>query len=633
MEDKRKKHLPPEEGKSNSSKLNRRSSSVDQAELKSDASVSAAADADSGMDSKDVLSDGSTTYSREGTSSEAAEIFAESGGDLQIKRRPLKRGSSSKVSVSEVSASKDFGSEDFGSEGFAPEDFGSGDFGSEDFGSGDFGSEDFGSEGFGSKDFGSGDFGSEGSPSEAPDTGDISSGGEYYSEEVLVSAVQDTSHEQTASDEQPSEQTQSGEQQAPSGDEESQNGEKELENTLDSVRRAPARRKWKTRKEKDTEYRAKILRHRKRVYQRTLISVVCCMVVIVAAVLFWMSRGYSRAELRRVCSMSTARTDSYANLGGNLVRYGAGGAVCIDRMGETLWNISYEMQQPVTSVGKNVIAIANRGGNNVYIMNSQGLMGSIRTMLPIHSVSVAENGNVAVIMNDTKTTWIRLYNKKGTEIAYIVRSMEENGYPIAAAVSPDGKTLCLSCVQMSNSVVKSNISFFDFGKKGEKAPDYRIDSSDYMDLVIPELYYMDNYTCVGVSDKSLFYFRRGLFRKKSGNNIVRHKNSLQGVFHSENFTGLLYHEASAKGEYRLIIYNRKCKKAGQVLFSMRYSNITISGDKVYINNERQCRIYSLDGRCLYSGEFGKTILALIPGARLTDLLAVTEGEVDAVKLY
>lgn len=597
MEDKRKKHLSPEEGKSNSSKLNRRASSADQSAMKADASVPAEADAGGGMDSRDVLSDGGAMYSRKGTSSE-----------------------------------------DFASEDTAPKDFGSGDFASEGFGSGDFGSEGFAPEDFGSGDsvtegFASGDSVPEGFASGAPDSGDMASEEEYYSEENLISAGQGTSREQAASDEQPPEQTRYGEQQALSGSEETQSGEKELENTLDSVRKAPARRKWKTRKEKDTEYREKILRHRRRVYQRTLISVICCMAVIVAVVLFWMSRGYTRAELRRVCSMSTSQADSYANLGGNLVRYGAGGAVCIDCMGNTLWNVSYEMQQPVTSVGKNVIAIANRGGNNVYIMNSRGLMGSIRTMLPIHSVAVAENGNVAVIMNDTKTTWIRLYNKKGTEIAYIVRSMEENGYPIAAAVSPDGKTLCLSCVQMSNSVVKSNISFFNFGKKGEQAPDYRIDSSDYMDQVIPELYYMDNYTCVGVSDKSMFYFRRGLFRKKSGNNIVRHKTSLQGVFHSENFTGLLYHEASAKGEYRLIIYNRKCKKMGQVLFSMRYSNITISGDKVYINNERQCRIYSLDGRCLYSGEFGKTILALIPGARITDLLAVTEGEVDAVRLY
>ena len=91
-------------------------------------------------------------------------------------------------------------------------------------------------------------------------------------------------------------------------------------------------------------------------------------------------------------------------------------------------------------------------------------MGTIHTMLPIHSIAASENGEVAVIMNDSKVTWVRLYTARGKEIAYIVRSMEENGYPIAAAVSPDGKTLCLSSVQMSNTAVKSNVSFYDFGK-------------------------------------------------------------------------------------------------------------------------------------------------------------------------
>ena len=66
---------------------------------------------------------------------------------------------------------------------------------------------------------------------------------------------------------------------------------------------------------------------------------------------------------------------------------------------------------------------------------------------------------------------------------------------------------------------------------------------------------------------------------------------------------------------------------------MQYMDIAISGDKVYIYNEQQCQIYTVSGHRLFDGTFGRSIRAMIPGAGLSDLLVVTEGEVDSVRLH
>ena len=233
---------------------------------------------------------------------------------------------------------------------------------------------------------------------------------------------------------------------------------KELENTLEEVRKKPGKKRGAAAL---TPYEEKLRRHKRRRYIRTVTFVLLLIAVLMSGVILWMRRGYRHADLEPVITLSAEDGTAYESLGGNIIRYGSEGAKCIDRRGNILWDVSYEMQQPVTSVSGNVIAIANRSGYYVYVMNTQGLMGTIHTMLPIHSIAASENGEVAVIMNDSKVTWVRLYTARGKEIAYIVRSMEENGYPIAAAVSPDGKTLCLSSVQMSNTAVKSNVSFYD----------------------------------------------------------------------------------------------------------------------------------------------------------------------------
>ena len=383
---------------------------------------------------------------------------------------------------------------------------------------------------------------------------------------------------------------------------------------------------------KAATYRDKILRHKKRRYRRTIILVVLVMALLVTAVILWMRRGYTRAELIRISAIASEDSASYENLGGNVVQYGNSGAVCVDQRGNTLWNVSYEMQQPITSVSGDVIAIANRSGYYVYVMNSQGLMGTIHTTLPIHSIAAAENGEVAVIMNDTKATWVRLYTAEGREIAYLVRTMAENGYPIAAAVSPDGQTLCLSSVSMSNAAVKTNISFYNFGSAGQKANDHLIQHSDFIDEVIPYLHYIDNTTCVCVSDKQLFCFWTTLLHS-SGSSYAQLPDNTLGVFCGDSFVGILSTNTKGDTQYTLDLYNKRGKKAGSVNFTMQYTDIDIAGDKIYIHNEKECQIFTISGRCLFNGKFERPIRAMIPGAGLSDLLVVTDGEVDSVRLH
>ena len=404
--------------------------------------------------------------------------------------------------------------------------------------------------------------------------------------------------------------------------------EKSLENTLARVQSAPASGK---KNKKTVSYKEKILRHKRQRIQREVLLVMMIMYILTIGVLLWMFLGYRHADLHRIASISAEDGTAYANLNGNVVQYGGSGAVCINSKGETLWTVSYEMQQPIVSVSGNVIAIANRNGYYVYVMNPDGLMGTIHTMLPIQNIASAENGEVAVVMSDSRTTWVRLYTAKGKEIAYLVRTMAENGYPIAAAISPDGETLCLSSVQMSSTSVKSNVSFYNFGRAGSKVPDHLVDYSDFIDETVPYVRYIDDSTCVGVSDKRLILFKSTFLHRFGSTNIMFSEN-LQGVFSSDNFTGLLFTNTSGKSQYRLDIYNRNGKRVGDIHFSMQFTHLAIAGDKVYINNEHECQIYSMNGQCLYDGSFGSSIRALIPGATLNDLMVVTAGEIDSVRL-
>jgi len=143
---------------------------------------------------------------------------------------------------------------------------------------------------------------------------------------------------------------------------------------------------------------------------------------------------------------------------------------------------------------------------------------------------------------------------------------------------------------------------------------------------------VDDSICAGISDKRLILFRKTLLGK-SGSSSILFSENLQGIFPGDSFIGLLFNNTTEEDQYRLDIYNKRGKKAGSVSFTMQYTNIQIAGDKVYINNEQDCQIYTLGGRCLYNGSFGRPISTLVPGAGLGDLLVVTGGEIDSVRLH
>jgi hypothetical protein len=114
---------------------------------------------------------------------------------------------------------------------------------------------------------------------------------------------------------------------------------------------------------------------------------------------------------------------------------------------------------------------------------------------------------------------------------------------------------------------------------------------------------------------------------------VQLPDNVLGVFCGDSFDGILSTNTKGDTQYRLDLYNKRGKHSGSVNFTMQYTDIDIAGDKIYIHNDQECQIFTAGGRCLFKGKFEKPVYAVIPGARLSDLLVVTDGEVDSVRLH
>ena len=108
--------------------------------------------------------------------------------------------------------------------------------------------------------------------------------------------------------------------------------------------------------------------------------------------------------------------------------------------------------------------------------------------------------------------------------------------------------------------------------------------------------------------------------------------NLQGVFRSDKYIGLLFTDLTRENLYRLDIYGKNGKKEGAVGFSLAFDELQIEGNRVYINNAQSMQIYTLDGREIFNGGFDKMIKTLIPSKGPGGLYAVSENEIDEIKL-
>lgn len=378
-------------------------------------------------------------------------------------------------------------------------------------------------------------------------------------------------------------------------------------------------------------YKERINRHRSRILRLQLLVVLLLAAAVILVIWLLQNRRYTRTELTKVTDFVAEEGSQYLNFNGFIVQYGPNGAACLDTGGKLIWNITYEMDKPIVSTAENVLAIADYGGRTIYVMNTRKQLGTIETNLPIHMIAASACGEVAAVTDDKTTTWVRLFQSDGTEIAYFVRSMSENGYPLSVAVSPDGEQICMSSLKMQDSAVKTYVSFYDFSSAGQKYAEHRVGNFEYKDEIFPYLYYMDAGTCVAASDARAVFFDTSAVEPVNGTNHML-QDELQGIFGSRDYMGLLFADRTGQNLYRIDLYDRSGKQAGSVGFTMTYEQVRIEGERIYISNQRGCQIYSVDGQTLFAGGFDRAVSILIPSSRLNRLTAVSENEIDEVKL-
>lgn len=339
--------------------------------------------------------------------------------------------------------------------------------------------------------------------------------------------------------------------------------------------------------------------------QWTIVAGVLILAVVLVYALVKNNKVASSYEV--VTSMSRGDDTSvyYCMMRKGMVNYSKDGVAMTNKSGSVLWNQTYEMASPTMTSAGDYVAVGDIGANTIYIFNEYGQLGRVSTDVPIQEIQISEQGVVAAVLSDTSSNYINLYDKQGNSLGSIKASLENTGYPLAIALSPDASKLAVSYLIVKSGSMQSRIVSYDFS---DVEGDHLLDTQE-LEGLYPKAAFLDSREVVLFGEKGFVLYQADSKKIETQENFESEINS---VFCTNQKLGFIFKNEDDNGKYRMEIYNKAGKKSSTYYFDLDYSGMTADDDEVILYNDEEMLIYQMGGRVRFRGTFNTAVTGVMP---------------------
>lgn len=393
------------------------------------------------------------------------------------------------------------------------------------------------------------------------------------------------------------------------------------------------KRQFRTIVTDEDELDSKIRSHRLKIIKMLLAAVGIVLLVCAAVFLFMRLRQYNSYAVEKSIEREDSAGSHFVSYGKGFLKYSNDGISYMDAENNLYWTQTYEMRDPILEQCENYLAVADAGGTEVYILNEVGLQGKIDTTMGIDKISVANQGTVAVLMEQEGANYINLYDKSGKNLAGGALHVENSGYPMDIALCNDGQKLAVSMLNTKGGSLCATIKFYNFGSVGQNEIDNLVGEYDYENLVIPQIEFVTNDRLIAFGDSKVILFEGT--QKPEPDKEIALEQEIKSVFCNEGYIGLISNneEKEAEETRHMDIYDAKGKHILSKDFSMEYETVGfINSNEICIQNADECIIYNTYGVKKFAYTFDKPLYAVMPGSTQTRYVFIMEGTTEKVRL-
>ena len=379
------------------------------------------------------------------------------------------------------------------------------------------------------------------------------------------------------------------------------------------------------------ELEEKIMEHRRRIFNRVVRILLILMACVAGAGLWMALKSYNSYEIKNTIELGDKSTARYKAFAGNILEYSNDGIVYMDSVGTQIWNQSFEMVSPQISTCQKYLAVFDKNGTDIYLMNENGLVKNIETTMLISTVCVADQGSLAVLMIEDDNYYVKLYDKNGKELAGGEFFGEQGKIPIDIALSYDAQKLAVDMVDITSGSLNTTISFYNFGSVGQNEINNIVGSYTYEDVLIPEIAYVSDDRMIALGNDRFMIFD-GTQKPKLKKEVKLDKE-VSNVFYTEKYIGMAYSNNDEKGTMHICVYDMSGNMTMENDTDMQYSNIDfLSNNEVCLTSQYECEIYTVHSIKKFSYTFDTEIYKVFYESGVNNYVIIHEGAMDEVRL-
>lgn len=304
---------------------------------------------------------------------------------------------------------------------------------------------------------------------------------------------------------------------------------------------------------------------------------------------------------------------AYETFAEGYIKYSKNGIEYQKKFGTAEWNIPLSFRNPVLVKAEPYVLLADKGSNVLLFFDVKGKAGELTLKYPIIQAGISERGIVEVILQGEESNFIQIYDKNGALIADMKSSVDETGYPVAAAISPDGTRLAVSYFAIDGMSSKTTVAFYDFSKQLQTDDVTLVGGFDYEDFMIPELQFIGKDTLVAFGESATYYYN--IADEPKVEKEVKFNEEIQSIFISDKYIGYVldHSEHPEEGRYRICLYTKSGGKKLDTSLDMNYESIAMKGKQIIAVKDNECTIINIGGKVLFQEKLeGNSIETVLP---------------------
>lgn len=380
------------------------------------------------------------------------------------------------------------------------------------------------------------------------------------------------------------------------------------------------------------QYRRK--KKKKLVLRLSTLLMILAAIFVVIFIAVKRSKTYGDFRLTRKAEWNMTTDTSYLPYKSGVLKFNRDGAEAVAQNGQTLWNITYNMKDPIADVSGSYVIIADRGGKQFCIVDGSGEANRIEVLNNITYIDIAQQGVVAVMMSDVDKDYVELYSMDSisgeTPLANGETSVLSDGFPLDLAISKDGRKLVTSYMRLVENTLENWVTFYNFGEVGKSMFDHIAGDYKQGEALAPEIEFLTNdIVLVCRNDGFLLYTMQEIPKARA---IVTIEEEIKHLVWSDSYICVVLKNTSDNDKYRVQLYDFNGKKKLDFTMNDDFEQILLSGEDLIFYSRLNCVIYTIHGREKFKGNFERNVEQIYSVNDEDEYLLIGDGTMDLMKL-